>query len=233
MPSMKVQKAPHGDTMLITLNGEFDSFVTNPFSAEIKTVLDQGVSKIVLNMEQVGFVNSTAMGAMIRARNLCKESGGDLVVSAANTAVKEAMESLGLDRLFSIHADDDAAIGSFGQSAAVELSGESESTVMIHPPGQTRPLVARLRKLDADQLECRLPNPSAELVHGREMRLKFRLPLYRKEWFELKARIEQVGAEGDQTVVSMRLTEVSEVDQADIQRFVDDMNALRDEIGGA
>ncbi|RKY22188.1 MAG: hypothetical protein DRQ55_01785 [Planctomycetota bacterium] len=228
---MKVLKAPHGDAMLISLSGEFDSFVTNPFSDEIQSVLDQGVNKIVLNMDQVGFVNSTGMGAMIRARNLCKEAGGDLVVSAPSTEVRDAMESLGLDRLFSIHAEDSEAIASFGQSAVVELT--SESTVMITPPGQTRPIVGHLRKLDSDTLECRVPSTSPELVHGREMKLKFRLPLYRKEFFELKARIERSGSDGDQAFVSLRLTEVSDVDRADIQRFVDDMNDLRKEIEGA
>lgn len=229
---MKVLKSIHGDTAVLTLDGEFDSFVTNPFTAEIQKVRDEGFGKIVLNMSRVGFVNSTAMGAMIRARKACKAAGGDVVVSQPSPAVREAMESLGLERLFTIHEDDDAAVAAMASSASVELSGDTESTVMIHPPGDARTIVARLRKLDAEELDCRVPGGSAELVHGREMRLKFRLKHYRKEWFDLKARIETVHEDGEVTTVTFRLTKVSDEDRQAIQRFVDDMNDLRDAARG-
>jgi anti-anti-sigma factor len=74
--------------VVLTLKGEFDSFVTNAFSNEIAKVNADGVHRIVLNMRLVKFVNSTALGAMIKARKQCRASGGDLVVSQPSARVR-------------------------------------------------------------------------------------------------------------------------------------------------
>ncbi|GJM20394.1 MAG: hypothetical protein DHS20C15_03090 [Planctomycetota bacterium] len=229
---MKVLKENLSGIVVLTLKGEFDSFVTNPFSTEIGKVQDEGVHKIVLNMRLVKFVNSTALGAMIKARKGCRAAGGDLVVSQPSPSVREAMESLGLDRLFSIFDDDDAALAELDKSGAVELDEDAESTVMIHVPEATRPIVARLRKLEADSIECRMPAGAPDLVRGRELRLKFRLPLYRKEYFEVAGRVERCESEGGQAVVTLHITEASDADREAIESFVDDMRELRDAARG-
>jgi hypothetical protein len=164
---------------------------------------------------------------MIKARKGCKAEHGDMVISQPSAAVREAMESLGLDRLFSIYEDDEDAIAALNQSGQVEMESSEESAVMIHMPGESRPLVARLMRLDSDSIDCRLTKPSDKLVQGRELGLKFRLPLYRKEFFELKARIETIETTDGVTVVSMRLTQVSDEDRTAIESFVDDMGELR------
>ena len=224
---MKVLKETLAGTVVLTLKGEFDSFVTSAFSNEIGHVLEDGSARIVLNMRLVKFVNSTALGAMIKARKQCRAAGGDLVVSQPSAAVREAMESLGLDRLFSIFDDDDAALTSLEGGAGIALEGESESAVMIHVPESNRPHVARIRRLDNDAIECRLTGAVGKLVTGREVRLKFRLPLYRKEFFELGARIEQIQSGDDGTSMLLRFTQVNEADKSDIARFVADMSELR------
>lgn len=100
--------------VVLTLKGEFDSFVTSAFADEVQKVRDEGVNRIALNMRLVKFVNSTALGAMIRARKACKAEGGDVVVSQPSKAVREAMEVLGLDRVFALYDDDDAAVAGLG-----------------------------------------------------------------------------------------------------------------------
>lgn len=225
---MKLLKENLGGVVVLTLKGEFDSFVTNAFGNEIAKVQADGVHRIVLNMRLVKFVNSTALGSMIKARKACRAESGDLVVSQASAAVKEAMESLGLDRLFTIHEDDEAALAALDDSDTVELEQGSESTVMITVPEEHRPTVARLARLDVDGMECRIAGtPKAQLTQGRKVDLKFRLQLYRKDYFELGARIEASSEADGQTVVSLRFLEVSEEDAADIERFVADMNELR------
>ncbi len=224
---MKVLKENLSGIVVLTLKGEFDSFVTAAFSNEIVKVNAEGVHRIVLNMRLVKFVNSTALGAMIKARKLCKASQGDLMVSQPSPAVREAMESLGLDRLFSIFEEDDKALAALEGNAGIDLEGESESTVMIHTPEASRPQVARLRRLDTDIMECKLPVAADKLVPGREVRLKFRLPLYRKEFFDLSARIESSDQAAAGTVLTLRFTKVSPEDSAAIAKFVADMNELR------
>ena len=225
---MKVLKENLGGIVVLTLKGEFDTFVTGAFGHEISNVIAEGAHSIVLNMRLVKFVNSTALGAMIKARKQCLAAHGNLVVSQPSAAVREAMESLGLDRLFQIFEDDESAVASVeGGGLSVDMEGESESAVILHVPDSPRPLVARIRRLDADTLECRLSSPGVKLATGRDVRLKFRLPLYRKDFFDLAARVDSVEDSAGGTSVGLRFTKVSAEDRADIQKFLDDMGDLR------
>ena len=114
---MKLLKESLGNVVLLTLKGEFDSFVTNAFGNEIAKIQGEGANRIVLNQRLVKFINSTALGSIIKARKACREAGGDLVISSPSPAVREAMESLGLDRVFRIYEDDDAAVAALAGGA--------------------------------------------------------------------------------------------------------------------
>ena len=224
---MKVLKENLGGIVVLTLKGEFDTFVTGAFSNEIGNCLAEGAHSIVLNMRLVKFVNSTALGSMIKARKQCLAAHGNLVVSQPSAAVREAMESLGLDRLFQLFEDDEAAIGSLDGGVSVDMEGESETAVMITSADSPRPQVARIKRLDADTLDCRLSTPAGKLAKGSEVRLKFRLPLYRREFFDLTARVEKAADQPAGATLSLRFMKVSPEDRADIQKFLDDMGDLR------
>jgi anti-anti-sigma factor len=117
---MKVLKEHHDGVTLLTLKGEFDSFVCAGFTQEVAAIQAEGIHQLVLNLRLVKFINSTALGAMIKARKACRAAGGEVVISHPSPAVREAMESLGLDRLFTIHDDDEAAIAALGGGPAGE-----------------------------------------------------------------------------------------------------------------
>jgi len=107
---MKAIKNQHADSVVLTLRGDFDAYVVVPFLEEISKIENQGIHKVVVNMRLVKFVNSSALGAMIRARRELQTGEGDLLVSSPSPAVLEAMEALGIDQLFTIHTDDDSAL---------------------------------------------------------------------------------------------------------------------------
>ena len=114
---MKLVKESRDGVTVLTLRGEFDSFVTGSFSGEIAKLQEEGASRIVLNQRLVKFINSTALGSIIKARKACREAGGDLVISSPSPVVREAMESLGLDRVFRIFDDDDTAVSALASAA--------------------------------------------------------------------------------------------------------------------
>jgi anti-anti-sigma factor len=225
---VKLLKESLGNVTLLTLKGEFDSFVTNAFGNEIAKIQAEGVHRIVLNMAQVKFVNSTALGAVIKARKNCRSAQGDVIISSPSQPVRDAMDSLGLDRLFAICDDDVSALAAIEGTQSIELDDDSDSAVMIHVAEVPRPIVGRLKRLDQTGLECRLTGaPPIKFADGRELRLKFRLPLYRREYFELQALVDRVEASPGGLTLGLRFTEMSDEDRAAIESFVADMNELR------
>jgi len=115
---MKVHKRERSGIVVLTLRGEFDSFVTAAFMHEVDAIHRSGVHLVVLNLRFVKFISSTALGAMLKLRKQCLAAEGNLVLSHPSSTVREALESLHLEHLFVIVDNDDEAITSLG--------GESE-----------------------------------------------------------------------------------------------------------
>lgn len=106
---MKVVKELHDGVSTLTLKGDFDSYAAGPFLEEIEAILEQGVSRIVLNMRLVRFVNSTAIGAMLKGRKRCRAQDGNLMVVQPSRHVRDTLDALGLAGLLDVHEGDGAA----------------------------------------------------------------------------------------------------------------------------
>lgn len=112
---MKVQKEKQASgAVVLTLKGEFDTAVVPAFNEIIDGLLAAGDSRVVLNMLRVKFLNSTAIGSLIRAHKACGAAGGSLAVSQPSEAVREPIELIKLDAILSIHDGDNEALEAVG-----------------------------------------------------------------------------------------------------------------------
>jgi len=226
---MRIFREDHSGISLLRLQGEFDSFVlATPFTSDLEEVRRDGIQNIVLNMSLVSFVNSAAIGALIREAKHCRKAGGDLILSQPSGAVRETIESLGLDRRFTIRDDDATALEGLRREGPVDLPESAPNVVMLRAAGISKPLVCRLRTLAPEFMEVEAPKADSGLVEGREVQLRFRLALYSRDFFDLKARISSVTTVAGRTKLSLRFTQIDKAEQEAIDRFCDDIRALRD-----
>ena len=77
---MRLVKDIRGETAILTLKGDFDSFVCNPFVEQIEGLMDEGVQHVILNMRLIKFINSSGAGCLIKNHRKLKEKDGDLAV---------------------------------------------------------------------------------------------------------------------------------------------------------
>ena len=64
---MKIDKSLQDDYAILTLKGEFDTFYCPALMQEVETLVERGINHLVLDMRLVKFINSTALGAVIKA----------------------------------------------------------------------------------------------------------------------------------------------------------------------
>ena len=226
---MKLIKDMRGDTALLTLKGDFDSFVCNPFIHQIERLMDEAVLHIILNLHRVKFISSTGAGSIIKCQKILQEREGELILSSPSRFVNEVWTGLGLDEVIAIFPNDEAALAHFNAGDGIEMSGDNN--VMIHPAKpEGVALVGRTRKLEEHGIVFETAGVKSVLGAGSEVRLKFRLPLYRKShYFDIIAEItEAVHTTGDITFTA-RFTHMSDDDQKSIAQFVKDMQFLRRE----
>ncbi|MSR63821.1 MAG: anti-sigma factor antagonist [Planctomycetes bacterium] len=136
---MQVTVEPRENFTILHLRGEFDTFYCALLQKEVDSLIASGVTRITLNLRLVKFINSTALGAIIKASKVLSSKGGKLVVSRPSVFCKDIMEKVGLDRVVPMFDSDEAAGAalladrSTGSRAKATSELEDDTTVLFAP----------------------------------------------------------------------------------------------------
>jgi anti-sigma B factor antagonist len=115
--STKVRRV--GDVAIVDLNGKVtlgDS--TGILRDELKSLMAQGNKNIVLNMADVTYVDSAGLGELVGAYTTATNQGGSLKLLNLQGKMKDLMQITKLYTIFQSFDDEQAAVSSFGASAA-------------------------------------------------------------------------------------------------------------------
>jgi anti-anti-sigma factor len=135
----------HGDNFAtIHLRGEFDTFYCSQLQEQVDALIGSGVTRAILNLRLVRFINSTALGAIIKASKSMTAKGGKLVIARPSTFCREIIGKVGIDRVVPIFdSDEEAQRALFSDAkgaakAAAPAPVEDEATVLFAPTDTSR-----------------------------------------------------------------------------------------------
>lgn len=83
--------------------GEIDLYTAPRLQSEFTRLLQDGHQRVVIDMSQVEFCDSTGMNVLLSALKRIKEQGGALDVAAPRPAVRKILQVTGLDSVFTVH----------------------------------------------------------------------------------------------------------------------------------
>lgn len=140
---MHITVEPRDDFTVLHLRGEFDTYYCPLLQKEIDGLVAAGVDRVVLNLRLVKFINSTALGAIIKASKVLAERGGRLVISRPSSFCRDIMEKVGLDRVVPIYDSDEAAGAALASDAPKpvatgEIPADDETAVLFTPVDPSR-----------------------------------------------------------------------------------------------
>jgi anti-sigma B factor antagonist len=95
--------------VVLHLAGELDLYNAADVAAALENAAAEEPSTVVVDLAEVAFVDSTALGALVEAR---KQLEGRLVLAAPGHDVRRALEVSGLVQHFSVADSVDGALGS-------------------------------------------------------------------------------------------------------------------------
>lgn len=75
---------------------------------DIRDMVSDGSSIILVDLQEVTFVNSSAIGALVATLKLVQGSGGKLFLCALNEQIKLIFELTRMDKIFTIYTDQNA-----------------------------------------------------------------------------------------------------------------------------
>lgn len=85
---------------------------------EVHRLIGQGCKKILLNLPQVSFVDSSGLGELVRSSTTLRGHGGEMKLVNPHRRVQDLLELTRLTTVFDIQPDEAAAIASFGDRAS-------------------------------------------------------------------------------------------------------------------
>ncbi len=141
---MHIQSESHQDYSVLFLRGEFDTYYCRHLFEAVDGEVASGVVRIVLNLRLVKFINSTALGAIIKVSKNLASKGGKLTIARPSPFCREILEKVGVDRVVPVFDTDEQAAeavlgGAVKAPARADSSQlEDESSVLFSPSDPKR-----------------------------------------------------------------------------------------------
>lgn len=99
------------DAFVVSVTGEADMDTTPRIEHELRDVLQRGGRSVALDLVEVDFIDSTALGLLLRFQPRFRARGGDLVIVSEDRRLLRTLEITGLDRIFRIEQRLGDAVG--------------------------------------------------------------------------------------------------------------------------
>src|SRR5215211_2748254 len=97
-------------TQVVSVAGEVDLYSAPELKMQILNAIEAGKNHIVVDLAQTTFIDSTTLGVLVGARKRLREQDGALAVVCPDNDKLALFEMTGLDRVFEIYDDRNAAV---------------------------------------------------------------------------------------------------------------------------
>lgn len=111
---MKIEKRKKGDVLILDLGGKIligDGI--DELRNVIKAAIEAKETKLLLNFENVPYLDSTGLGEVVRAYTSVKKEGGSVKIINLTNKVRDLLSVTKLITVFETYNDEEEAIKSF------------------------------------------------------------------------------------------------------------------------
>ncbi|NJL94582.1 MAG: STAS domain-containing protein [Anaerolineae bacterium] len=98
---------------LFEVSGRVDSMSANELGEALNSVIIDGHSEIVIDMQGIEYMSSAGLREIVSALKRVHKNNGDIRLANPSERVTEVLELAGLDTIFKIYPTQVEAVGSF------------------------------------------------------------------------------------------------------------------------
>ena len=103
-----------GDILVLRLYGTLDVTSSNDFKEPVRTHLDEGKWRFIVDCANLGYVSSAGIGSLIFLRSKIRRFGGVVKFAAIQGPVADVLKLMKVNCILDIHGDTEFARQSFG-----------------------------------------------------------------------------------------------------------------------
>jgi anti-sigma B factor antagonist len=105
------------DTQVVRAHGELDLYVAPEFKRRLANTIEAGKTRIVVDLTDAAFMDSTALGVLIGALKRLRVRGGALAVASEQPTILRILELTGMDQVLDLYATAGEALAGLDRSA--------------------------------------------------------------------------------------------------------------------
>ena len=101
--------------LLIRLKGELDHHTAEQLRLQAEDAIEKnGIKHIVLNLEELHFMDSSGLGVILGRYKKVKKNNGEMIICAISPAVKRLFEMSGLYKIVKVEPSEKNALQRLG-----------------------------------------------------------------------------------------------------------------------
>ena len=102
-----------GDIKVVVIEGKLNTGASPDAEDFINELIDDGATKILLNLEDLDFISSTGLRVILATGKRLLEVGGKLVLCSPNQTVADVFRMSGFNQMFSVFDTEGEALENF------------------------------------------------------------------------------------------------------------------------
>jgi anti-sigma B factor antagonist len=116
------QEALDDERHVVAVRGEIDLFTAPELKSALADAIEEGRLRIVVDLSETTFLDSTALGVLIGAVKRLRSREGRLTIVNTDDNIAKTFEITGLDQIFTIRASRDEAVAALDAEEAPQQS---------------------------------------------------------------------------------------------------------------
>lgn len=113
--SLSIELEVIHDILLVRLSGELDHHTAEELRNQITSKMEnQKIVHIVLNLENLSFMDSSGLGVILGRYKQIKSNGGEMVVCSISPSIKRLFEMSGLFKIIRLEQNEKFALETLG-----------------------------------------------------------------------------------------------------------------------
>jgi anti-sigma B factor antagonist len=110
------EQGPQAGHHVIAARGEIDLFTAPELKRVVTEAIESGERRVVIDLSEVSFLDSTALGVLIGAVKRLRSRDGALAIVNTEPSIAKTFEITGLDQIFTILPSRDQALAALDDS---------------------------------------------------------------------------------------------------------------------
>jgi anti-sigma B factor antagonist len=101
---LDIRKQQDGNVCTVELEGEVDVYTAPRLKEELVALIEGGCTHVIVNLENVAFIDSSGLGVLVSALRRARERDGAVRIVCSRDNVLKIFRITGLDKVFPIFA---------------------------------------------------------------------------------------------------------------------------------